>query len=112
VPVIKRTHTAECSNGRQAGLGRAVPGREHGGVRHGQRLRWPLPHAGDTVDADPDARLVRQVPPRRAQAGRVRQPAGPDKGQGGRAAHGAMLPAAEGARQPRGRRVPVHCYQG
>jgi len=87
-----------CSNGRQ-GLDRVVPRREPGGVRHGQRLWWRLPHA-DPVDADPDASLVRQVPPRRAEAGRVRQLAGPHQGQGGRAAHGAMLPAAGGPRRP------------
>jgi hypothetical protein len=99
-----------CSNGRQR-IGDAVPGREPSDVRHGQRLRWQLPHA-DPVDADPDAGLVRQVPPRRAQAGRVRQCSGTDQGQGGRAAHGAMLPAAEGTRRPRGRRVPLHRHQG
>jgi hypothetical protein len=100
--------------GRQ-GIGRAVPRREPGGVhRHGQRLRWQLPHADPVhpVDADPDAGLVRQVPPRRAQARRVRQRAGPDQGQGGRAAHGTVLPAAGGARRPRGRRVPLHRHQG
>jgi hypothetical protein len=111
--VIKQVLSVLCSNGRQ-GLGRAVPRREPGGVRHGQRLRWQLPHADPVhpVDADPDAGLVRQVPPRRAQAGRVRQRAGTDQGQGGRAAHGAMLPAAGGARRPRGRRVPLHRHQG
>ncbi|TKW05872.1 hypothetical protein SEVIR_7G204801v4 [Setaria viridis] len=78
----------------------------------GQRLRWQLPHAVDPVDAYPDAGLVRQVPPRRAEAGRVRQRARPHQGQGGCAARGALLPAAGGARRPRGRRVPLHRHQG
>ncbi|TVU00454.1 hypothetical protein EJB05_54096, partial [Eragrostis curvula] len=46
---------------------------------------------------------VRQVPTRRAEAGRVRQRAGLDQGQGRRAAHRALLPAARGPRRPRGR---------
>ena len=68
------TVSAHHSNGTQ-GLGRAVPGHQPGRVRRGQCHKRQLPSAA--IDADPDASLERQVPPRRAEAGRVRQRAGP-----------------------------------
>ena len=97
---------------------RSVPGREPRRARGGKRLRRQpvVPDADavdpDTVNADADAVGVREVPPRRAEAGRVRQRAGPHQGQGGRAAGGAVLPAAGGARRPRGGGVPLHGHQG
>ncbi|CAO2046896.1 unnamed protein product, partial [Urochloa humidicola] len=66
---------------------RAVHGREPGVAGSGQRhLRRLLPHTVDLVDADADAdaRVVREVPQRRAEAGCVRERARHDQGQGAR----------------------------
>jgi hypothetical protein len=108
--VVAPGFVIETSNGVQGIC--AVPGREPGGAGRSQRLLALLPDPLDADDAHAHAVVVRQVPPRRAQAWRVRQRAGPHQGEGGRAARGAVLPAAGGARRPGGRRLPLHRHQG
>ena len=58
----------------------------------------------------PDAR-AEQVPGRYPQARRVRERPRPHQPQNRQASQGPLLLAARKPRQPRGRRLPLHCAQ-